>query len=277
MTRFQRRSSTTDIIELEPKSGHRYYLKDVAVNGLPAGGYMDVFIGGKAMCRVFGSKLDMVCLGGHGANEDFLGFFELIRSKKPDIPMYNSAQDEIMTIKYSAVPTIHSVYFNDVVGEDVISHILPGASDGFPTMHIAWVTHSKVLNVSGEYAMDVSLAPTGLLTIKDEYTFSGLEYELFGLIFASTKSVGSSPTYFRIFDYKTPLFDDTLIGFRVHVDNNELKCDVTKNQIFILPESYRFLDRSTIRLLFSFSFDGTNSISANTLLLGLLGILHKPT
>lgn len=276
MTKFQRRSSTTDTLELEPRSGHRYELKDIAVNGLASGAYLDIYIGGKSMCRIYGNKLDMITLGGHGLNEDYLGFFELIRSKRPDIPLYNSAQDEKLTLKYSATPTINSVYFNDLTGIDVISHTLPGASDGFPTFMLSWVTHSKLLNATGEYAFDVSLAPTGLPTIKDEYTFAGLEYELFGLIFASTKAVASSPTFFRIFDYKTPLFDDSMVGFRVHADNNELKCDVTKNQIFILPESYKFLDRSTIRLLFSFSFDGTNTIASGTLMLGLLGILTKP-
>jgi len=275
-TEFQRREAATAALTVASKAGHRRELIDIAGDYVTAE-EVDVNIGGKVVFRLYPSKNDMTLIGAPGAVGHAINIMELLRSKKPEIPRFYAAQDEDLSIVAKSAPTTRQdIYFYDMVTGEVLSHALPGGSDGLPRPYIAWVTHSQALAATGVYALNTSLAPTGMPAIADKYTFAGFNFRMLGIIFASAKStVGTTtPTWLRMFDGDVFMFDDDRDGLLIDITHNELKCDVTVGKLFMLERPHLFSERTQIGLEMYITHDGTNDIAAGVELLGLVGLLE---
>lgn len=275
-TEFQRREGAAAELTVASKAGHRRELIDIA------GDYVteeevDVNIGGKIVFRMYPSKNDMTLIGVPGAVGHAINVLELLRSKKPEIPRFYAAQDEDLSIVAKSAPTTRQdMYFYDMMEGDVISHTMPGGSDGLPRPYIAWMSHSKAINATGVYEFDTSLAPTGMPAIKNKYTFSGFNFRMLGIIFACAKSAAgtTTPTWLRMFDGDVFMFDDDRDGLLIDITHNELKCDVGVGQMFMLERPHVFRDKVQIGLEMYATHDAVNDIAAGVELLGLVGLLE---
>jgi len=276
-TKFQRRYSIADKIEIKPEAGHRKEVVAFFSEGLPANEYIEIDLGGRVPFRLYGTINDSTLIADVGICPQVKDFLQLLREKRPEIPRFNTAQDEILTLIASVTPTRLHLHFNDLVGVDVVSHTLPGASDGYPRLYVGWCTHSKDISATGSYELDTSLAPVGSPPIRDKYAIpSTLYFDLIGMIFASTSVGATQPTYFHIWDREEELFTADHSGFPVIPGHNELIADIRDQRIFLLEETYRFDPATTMFLKFDAEFDGTNVISAGTIKCGLIGLLGKP-
>lgn len=277
-TVFQRRQTTTATITITADAGHRYYLRDIFQQGLSSGDYIDVYLANKVPLRLYAIINDCVLVDDVGVGQYRRGFFEVIRQKFPDVPRFNTADDEDLAIKASATPTRLHMHFDDIIGGDTKTHTIPGASDGFPRLYIGWCTHSQTITSTDNYKLDTPLAPVGAPQIKDGYVIPGsLRMKLLGLIFGSAKSGSSMPTNFHIWDGMTELFCDDHSGFPVRTGNNELAVDIKYGVIFLLDEPYVYEPNSTMYLNFDAYHDGANNIAAQTEVAGLILLIEKAT
>jgi len=269
-TRLRKAYTTTTSLVISSKIGEKHSIEDILAGGLATGAYVDVVVGATNMLRVYGNKNDMILIPGPGNAVEAIGALEFLRKITGRAEFIFAEEDEDITITFSSAPTIGVVdYYVDPSAKD---KTLPFGSQSKERILISWITHSATINATKTYDLDTALMPVGLPSLANGFIVpANYEYSLYGIIFASTKNVGTKPTYLHIWDEGTELFTPfDHKGLLIDPDNNLLKCDLTKRVYFKLPEPYVFSPGHKITINFDAVFDGTNTIAANTLLCGLI-------
>jgi len=273
-TRLRKAYTTTTSLTISSKIGEKHSVEDLFVSGLAAGAYVDFIIGATNMLRLYGNKHDMVLIPGPGTALKSIGPLEFLREVTGRTELLFAEEDEDLVLQFSSAPTIATLeYFVDPSGKD---KTIPFGSQSKERLVIAWLTHSATINATKNYSLDVSLMPVGLPAITDGFIVpANYEYHVYSLIFASTKAGATKPTKLHIWDEGMELytpFDHA--GLLIDPDANLLKCDLRYGYYFKLPEPYVFSPGHKITLNFDASFDGTNTIAANSLLLGLVMLVR---
>ncbi|MCC6014863.1 MAG: hypothetical protein LM564_04065 [Desulfurococcaceae archaeon] len=269
-TRLRKAYTTTTSLVIPAKVGERHSIEDILAYGLAAGAYVDVVVGATNMLRLYGNRNDMYLIPPPNAVVGGMGPLEFLRRVTGRTELIYAEEDEDITITFSSAPTIGVVdYFVDPSAKEKTS---PFGSQSKERLLIAWVSHSRAINATGNYSLDTPLMPVGLPAVVDQFIVpANYEYHLHGIIFASTKVGSTKPTYLHIWDEGTELFTPyDHKGLLVDPDANLLKCDLRYGYYFKLPEPYVFAPGHKITLNFDAVFDGTNTIAAGTLLLGLI-------
>jgi hypothetical protein len=272
-TRLRKAYTTTTSLTVPAKIGEKHSIEDILASGLAAGAYVDIVVGATNMLRLFGIKNDMYLIPPPGAAPRAVGPLEFLREVTGRSELIFAEEDEDIIITFSSAPTIGVVdYYVDPSGKD---KTLPFGTQSKERLLISWTTHSKTVNATDNYSLDTALMPTGLPAIVDGFVVpANYEYHLHGIVFASTKLGTTKPTYLHIWDEGTELFTPfDHKGLLVDPDANILKCDLRYGYYFKLPEPYVFGPGHKITLNFDATYDGTNTIAANTLLLGLVFVV----
>jgi len=269
-TRLRKVYTTTTSLVIPAKVGEKHSLEDIFAAGLASGAYVDIVIGATNMLRLYGNKYDMVLIPPPGSAVESIGPLEFLRKVTGREELLFAEEDEDLTITFSSAPTITTAeYFVDPSAKD---KTVPFGSQSKERILIAWLTHSKPVDATGNYSLDVSLMPVGLPAITDGTVVpANYEYHLYGLVFASTKAGSTKPTRLHIWDEGVELwtpFDHA--GLLIDPDANLLKLDLRYGYYFKLPELYVFAPGHKLTINFDAVFDGTNTIAANSLLLGLV-------
>ena len=273
-TRLRKAYTTTTALTIASKVGERHSIEDIFVYGLASGAYLDIVVGATNMVRLYGSKNDMVLISPPGSSPASLGVLEFLRKVTGREELIYAEEDEDLTIQFSDAPTIGVLeYFVDPATRDKTA---PFGSQSKERIIVAWITHSVAINATKNYSLDTPLMPVGLPAIVDGFIVpANYEYHLYGLIFASAKSGSTKPTYLHIWDEGMELytpFDHK--GLLIDPDANLLKCDLRYGYYFKLPEPYVFSPGHKITLNFDASYDGTNTIAANSLLFGMIMLVR---
>jgi len=273
-TRLRKTYTTTTTLTIPAKIGEKHSIEDILAAGMPSGSYVDIIVGATNILRLYSSRNDMVLIPAPGSAPESIGPLEFLRRVTGRGEYIFAEEDEDITITFSSAPTIAAVdYFVDPSAKDKTA---PFGSQSKERILIAWVTHSKVINATGNYSLDKSLMPTGLPAVVDGFVVpANYEYSLYGLVFASAKAGSTKPTRLHIWDEGTELFTPfAREGLLIDPDANLLKCDLRYRYYFKLPEPYVFGPGHKITLNFDAVFDGTNTIAPETLLLGLIFLVR---
>ena len=273
-TRLRKAYTTTTTLTIPSKINEKHSIEDIFVSGLAAGAFVDIIVGATNMLRLYGNRGDMYLIPPPGSAIYSIGPLEFLRTITGRSEMIFAEEDEDLRLQFSSTPTIAVLeYFADVSAKD---KTIPFGSQSKERVIIAWVTHSATINSTKTYDLDVSLMPVGLPTIVNGFIVpANYEYHLYGLIFASTKSGNTKPTRLHIWDEGTELYTPfDRAGLLIDPDANLLKCDLRYGYYFKLPEPYIFLPGHKITLNFEATYDGSNTIAANTLMLGMILLIR---
>jgi hypothetical protein len=272
-TRLRRAYTTTTTLSVPAKVGEKHSLEDIIATFAAAGAYVDIAIGPSNMLRLYAYRHDMYLIPPVGTATEAMGPLEFLRRLTGRTELLFAEEDEDITLTFSSAPTIAYIeYFVDPSTKD---KTMPFGTQSKERLLITWATHSRAINATGNYSLDVALMPTGLPAVVDGFVVpANYQYSLYGIIFASTKSGSTKPTYLHIWDEGTELFTPfDHRGLLIDPDNNSLKCDLRYRYYFKLPEPYVFGPGHKITLNFDATYDGTNTIAAQTLMLGLIWVV----
>jgi len=272
-TRLRRAYTNTTTLTVPAKIGEKHSLEDVIATFGTAGAYVDIAIGPSNMLRLYATKYDMYLIPPVSTVSEAMGPLEFLRRLTGRTELLYAEEDEDITLTFSSAPTIaYLEYFVDPSTKD---KTMPFGTQSKERLLITWATHSKTINATGNYSLDLALMPTGLPAVVDGFVVpANYQYSLYGIIFASTKAGSTKPTYLHIWDEGTELFTPyDHRGLLIDPDNNSLKCDLRYRYYFKLPEPYVFGPGHKITLNFDATYDGTNTIGAQSLLLGLIWIV----
>ncbi|RLI83104.1 MAG: hypothetical protein DRP01_09335 [Archaeoglobales archaeon] len=270
-------SNATEL-EISPEINKRKFLIDFGISTPSSGQYVDIYVGGSPILRIYEQLGDCKLIDAIYPVDSILGFWKFLEKHGIKWPLINAAQDQKLTLKFSEAKTLIEAWILEQKGGDVDSHNLPGGSDATVIPYIFWVTHSSDIAETKTVSLDKAYAPTGLPKLADgEYLDRGYRFRLQSIIFAASKSGSSKPTRLHIWlgDYEIYSPKEHK-GIVVDPDYwNTCKLDVTADRIFVLPDELVIPDNILIRLLMDVTYDGTNTITKETLWLGLLGILER--
>jgi hypothetical protein len=272
-TRLRRAYTNTTSLVVSARVGEKHSLEDIIATFPSARAYVDIAVGPSNMLRLYAHANDMYLIPPVGTATEAMGPMEFLRKLTGRTELLFAEEDEDITLTFSSAPTI--AYLDYFVDPSTKDKTAPFGSQSKERLLITWVTHSSTIDATGNYSLNVALMPTGLPAVTDGFVVpANYQYALYGIIFASTKAGSTKPTYLHIWDEGTELFTPyDHKGLLVDPDNNSLKCDLRYRYYFKLPEPYVFGPGHKITLNFDATHDGTNTIAAQTLLLGLIWIV----
>lgn len=260
---------TTVIISAKANTSHRIiemWVDDPAPNS-----WVDIQVGRVIVARIpisLGDSLFVAPYTGSIYNESIMA---LIRKLFGNDTYIEADEDENITMTFSDSPgAVHILYEEDKAGIDK-RKILHSQAQALALFHI--LTHSKDVNANGEYALDTVKAPTGFPQFRDGKALeSGTRFTLRALVFGTAASGSTSPTYLHVWRKTFELFTpETHSGLTVKPGNNVLVGDIKTMDFFRVPD-YAFLPGEEITLRFEAVYDGTNTLSAESAYLVLVGL-----
>jgi len=265
------RADSTSQVVIKAKSGESHRLEEIFIDSPASESYFDVVIGAVTVARIpvkMGDCLFVAPYSGSLYNNSIL---KLVRDIYGADVYFEADQDEDITLNFNAAQgTVHVFYSVNPPGIDKTKL---GRSKSPNTILFHIVTHSATVNASKNYSLDTPLIAIGFPDIKDGYVVpSGRSIILKALAFASAANAGTNPTYLHIYDGTYEFFDPyTHKGISVEPGKNVLVADIRSWDVFRV-EDYEVLTGHKLTLTFNATYDGTNSIAANTLKLILIGL-----
>ena len=263
--RYERFDSPSEAT-ISAKSGKSHRLLEIYCDAPANKTYMDVVIGQRTVMRVplkFHDCLFVAPYSGSMLDRSIIALLGELFG--PDFA-FEADEDEDITLVFSGDPgTVHVFYVDQppginktALGRSLHPNLLLG--------HI--ITHSSAVNATGNYALDKAVSPTGFPAIANGFTVpANTAIELKAIAFASTASGSTVPTYLHIWDRNYEFFDpENHTGISVEPNKNVLVADIKTFDIFRVA-NYRFLGGHKLTFTFDASYDGTNTISAETLAL----------
>lgn len=257
-------------VTIPARVGYRHRILELYIDSPASNSYFDVYVGSRIVGRFPIKWGDSTFVAPTNASKDNKSLFSFIRDVfGSDYYIEGDASEDITFNFSSSQSGIHIYYQEDTEAVDKTKP-LRSLSPNRVLFHI--LTHSKAVSASGNYSLDTPIIPTGFLSIADGSVFpSNTQWLVKGLAFGSAQSGSTTPTYLHIwkdnFEFFTP-YDHA--GVSVKLGQNFMTFDVTRGDYFAIPDVV-FQSGNKISVNFDASYDGTNSISANTLALVIIG------
>ena len=261
-------------VTIAARSGESHKLKEIYIDTPGADTYLDVTIGTKNVARIPVALGDNTYVAPYSGSLDKNSILALIRKLYGNDVEFEADEDEDITLTFSGSQTgIHVFY--EVGGTGIDKHKL-GRSQSENYIEMAIATHSAAIGASGNYALDTALAPEGFPDIANDFVVpSGRQLVVKALAFGSAASGSSIPTKLHFYDETYEFFDPLgHSGITIDPSHNILKADVTNDTLYTV-EDYIIDSGHKITLTMDASYDGTNSIAANTEKAVIVGVWKK--
>ncbi|MCI4411763.1 MAG: hypothetical protein JHC38_08855 [Thiotrichales bacterium] len=262
--------SSGSSVTIPARVGYRHRILELYIDSPASNSYFDVYVGSRIVGRFPIKWGDSTFVAPNSGSKDNISLFGFIRNLFGSDYYIEGDASEDITFNFSASQTgIHIYYQEDTEAVDKTKP-LRSLSPSRVLFHI--LTHSSSINASKNYSLDTPVIPTGFLSIADGSVFpSNTQWIIKALAFASAQSGSTTPTYLHIwkdnFEFFTP-FDHS--GVSVKYGQNFLVFDITRGDYFDIPDVV-FQSGNKLSVNFDASYDGTNSISAQTLALIIIG------
>jgi len=278
---LQRRSAAAATLTIPARAGHRRILKEIFIEAPVADSYLDVSVGNVTLYRLFVGMTRSTMIGTLQDKFQDLGFFRRLAELIPDFPFPNAAEDEAITIVASAAPNRIDAYYQDIVGGDVGSKVLPGGSLSPRHLFVHNMTRDVAIAATGTFPLNAAEMPAGLDGFTDAIvTQAGQRFTCHVLANNMPRNVGSRATRLHIMDEFTELFtSENQEGLSVDEGTagaprtlNELLWTWSPHRIFKLPTPYVFEPQHRLRFQIDVTWDGVNNLAASTQRLFLIGI-----
>lgn len=261
-------SGTT--LTIPAKTGYNHTILEIYIDSAPDKTYMDVYVGSKIVARFpvkWGDNLFVAPNLGSLNNKSLLGWIRDFFGE--DYQIEGDSSEDISFKFNNTVTGIHIFYREHTENIDK-ARPLRSLSPTKVLFHI--VTHSSAVNATKNYSLDTPVIPTGFMDIKDGWICpSGKRFTLKALAFGSAQSGSTTPTFLHIWKENLEYITPDHGGVSVKYGQNTLSFDITRNDYFDIPDIV-FEAGQKLTLNFDASFDGTNSIAANTLAAILIGL-----
>jgi len=283
-------ASNSDKLVIPAKIGERHILlKLFAPKPSSADEYFDLFIGGDPVGRFYSCydanypHLITWCMQTQAYREYSL--FDVLEKEFGIADKPNASDTEDITIQFSATKSIIRALVLKQIGGDVKSTTVPYGSDAKRLPYIFWVTNSANLTASAgssaTFSLDKGLAPIGLPIVADNQMIPrGTRFTLKTIALQPRKVSDTRVDRFKIWLGDTELWTkEQRYGLLVDPTvDNQLQFNVETFKFFKPVEEIMIDDKTLIRLLVQVSTPtgGTaGTITANSVLLGLIGVLEK--
>ena len=261
-------------VTISARSGESHKIKEVYIDTPGADTYMDVTIGTKDVARIPIALGDSTFVAPYSGSTDKKSIMAIVRELYGDDVYFEADEDEDITLTFSGSQTgVHVFYEVGATGID--KHKL-GRSQSENYIDFAIATHSSAVAATGNYALDTAMAPEGFPDIANDFVVpSGRQLVVKALAFGSAASGSSIPTKLHFYDETYEFFDPlNHAGITVDPSHNILKVDVTNNTIYKVVD-YIIDSGHKITLTMDASYDGTNSIAADTEKVVIAGLWRK--
>jgi hypothetical protein len=257
-------------VTIPARVGYRHRILELYIDSPADRSYFDVYVGSRIVGRFPVKWGDSLFVTPNNASKDNKSLFGFIRDIFGSDYYVEGDASEDITFNFSSNQTgIHIYYQEDTEAVDKTKP-LRSLSPSRVLFHI--LTHSSPINASRNYSLDTAIIPTGFLSITDGSVFpSNTQWIIKALAFGSAQAGSTTPTFLHLwkdnFEFFTP-FDHS--GVSIKFNQNFLNFDITRGDFFDIPDVV-FQSGNKLSVNFDASFDGTNTISANTLALIIIG------
>ena len=272
-TKLRRLEITSDTVELTARVGKKIVVDEILASGAK---YVDIYVGTRCLIRVPLAINDCKFSPAPGEGAPSYGIMNFIRKYLKDIYI-TVPEGQKLTLKFDTTPSKATLYYYELNKDESIGEEWSGAIEEQPIFF--FVTHSQAVSATATYKFDTAVMPTGFLEVKDGFVFpANVEFELKILAFGAKASGSTEFTHLHIWAQDVELFTpDDHKGIAVATANNELKFDITKNQAFMLSTPYVYKPGYKILLTGDATYDGSNTLAANSAMVVLGGILRRAT
>ncbi|MCI4409220.1 MAG: hypothetical protein JHC26_09020 [Thermofilum sp.] len=262
--------SSGSSVTIPARVGYRHRILELYIDSPANNSYFDVYVGSRIVGRFpvkWGDSLFVAPNNSSLNNQSLFGFIRSLFGN--DYYIEGDASEDITFNFSNSQSGIHIYYQEDT---DTVDKTKPlrSLSPSRVLFHI--LTHSKTISASGNYSLDTPIIPTGFLSIADGSVFpSNTQWVVKALAFGSAQNGSTTPTALHIwrdnYEYFTP-YDHT--GVSVKYGQNFLVFDITRGDFFDIPD-VTFQAGNKISVNIDATYDSTNSISAGTLALIIIG------
>lgn len=259
---------TSYTLSKEPGISKR--IVDIWVDSCPERTWMEVSIATARVLRIPLKWNDCTFVAEPEGSLNDVSVLQLLQKVFPDFAI-EADQDEDITLTFNnAIPRLHILYVVDKPGIDKTKL---GRSRSPDLLYACPITHSAAINSTKNYSLDTALVPTGFPEIKDGFVVpSGRKFVLKAIAFGTTGAGNTTPTYLHVWDERFELFTPlTHQGVSVASGRNLLSASITTEDIVKIKD-YDIPSGHKLTLNFDATYDGTNSIAAQTLALFLIGL-----
>ena len=272
-TKLRRLEITSSTVELTAKVGKKIVVDEIIAAGCK---YVDVYVGTRCLIRLPLAINDCKFTPAPGEYSPSYGILNFIRKYLKEVYI-TVPEGQKLTLKFDTTPTKATLYYYELNKDESIGEEWSEAMEEQPIFFLA--THSSAVSATATYKFDTSVMPTGFLEVKDGFVFpANVEFELKVLAFGAVAAGSTEFTHLHIWAQDVELFTpDDHVGLQVSTSYNELKFDITKNQAFILSTPYVYKPGYKILLTGDATYDGTNTLAANSAYVILGGILRRST
>jgi hypothetical protein len=243
---------------------------DIWIDSVPDKTYVDINVGTTRVARIPLKWGDVVLVSEPEGSLNDISTLQFIAKLFPDFAI-EADQDEDITFQFNnTIPTLHVAY---VVQKPGIDKTKLGRSASPNLIYACPITHSAAINATKNYSLDVCLFPVGFPEIKDGFIVpSGRQLVLKAIAFGSAAAGSTTATRLHIWDERTELF--TPIGHEgvsVAYGKNLLAAnivyeDIVKIKDYVIPAGHK------LALNFDASYDGTNTLAAQSVALFLIAL-----
>jgi hypothetical protein len=268
------RFASPSTAKIPARSGESHKIVEIWIDGPAADSYMDITIGTVTVARIPIYMNDCLFVAPYSGSRENESVIALIRRLFGDEADLEADQDEDISFSFSGSPSVfHVLYQVGGTGIDK-TRLFRSKSETIALFHI--LTHSATINASKNYSLDNPLVPSGFPDFKDGSTLpSGREFVLKAIAFRSAVNSGTKTTFLHLWDERFEFFDPlSHAGISVAPNENMLALDIKTFDIFQL-EDYAVGSGHKLTATFDAVYDGTNSISANTAKLILMGLWRR--
>lgn len=262
--------SSGSSVTIPARVGYRHRILELYIDSPASNSYFDVYVGSRIIGRFPVKWGDSLFVAPNNASKDNLSLFGFIRQLFGNDYVIEGDPSEDITFNFSTTQSgIHIYYQEDT---DTVDKTKPLRSLSPTRVLFHILTHSSTINASKNYSLDTPVIPTGFLSIADGSVFpSNTQWTIKALAFGSSQNGSTTPTALHLWkdnlEYYTPLDHS---GVSIKYGQNFLVFDITRGDFFDTPDIV-YQAGNKISVNFDASYDGTNSISAGTLALIIIG------
>jgi len=243
---------------------------DIWIDSVPDKTYVDVSVGTTRVARIPLKWGDVTLVSEPEGSLNDISVLQFLAKLFSEFAI-EADQDEDITFEFNnTIPALHVAY---VVQKPGIDKTKLGRSASPNLIYACPITHSAAINATKNYPLDTCLFPVGFPEIKDGFIVpSGRQLVLKAIAFGSAAAGSTTPTYLHVWDERTELF--TPIdhkGVNVAYGKNLLSAniiyeDIVKIKDYVIPAGHK------LALNFDASYDGTNTLAAQSVALFLIAL-----
>ena len=268
---IRRYETTSQSFQLTPEEGYRFWVDEILADGPH---YADIILGTDTIVRVPISKNDCKFSPAPGAFNPSFGIINFIRKYIMNKWIVADPAHPL-TIKFDSAPTKATLYYYELPEGKSLGDIIKLPAVERPA--IFFLTHSEALDATESYNFDKQYMPEGFPDFTHGKAVPGnVNFLLKAVAFAALANGSTEFTHVHLWLGGKELFDPwNHEGVGVSTSYNELKFDITKWQFFVMPEGAEYKTGYRLEWTADGSYDGANTLAAESAWLYLMGILRR--